>query len=72
MEMSSSDTDYPTCDHRDHAGDDVPAVAQYEWTHITGAPTNRYWACPEHEPDGPALKRIDPGPENRSVDATNE
>lgn len=69
---SSSDTEQPICQHREHAGDDVPAVAQYEGMHPPAGPTFRYWVCPDHEPEGvPALKRIDPGPENRKQDTNS-
>lgn len=70
--MTESGTKQPTCDHRDHRGKDgekvehVPAVAQYEGMHPPTGPVFRYWACAEHAPDGPALQRIDPGPENRT------
>ncbi|SNZ06090.1 hypothetical protein SAMN06269185_1043 [Natronoarchaeum philippinense] len=52
--------DYPTCDHREHRGECVPAVAQFEGLEPPAGPVFRYWACAEHEPDAPALKRIDP------------
>lgn len=64
---NSDETEHPTCEHSDHLGDDVPAVAQYEGMHPPAGPVFRYWVCPEHEPeDLPALKRIDPGPGNRT------
>jgi len=65
--QSTGDTDRPTCDHRDHAGKGVPAVAQYEGC-VPPSGTLRYWACPDHAPEEqPAIKRVDPGPGNRSV-----
>ncbi len=70
--MASDDTERPTCDHRDHAGEDVPAVAQFEGC-VPPAGTLRYWACPDHAPEGtPAIKRVDPGPGNRSVDSDTD
>jgi hypothetical protein len=71
-EQSTDRTNHPTCDHRDHdAGDEVPAVAQYERVLPPAGPCVRYWACPDHEPEGaPALHRVDPGPGDREKYST--
>jgi hypothetical protein len=66
-ERSTSDTERPTCDHRDHASEDVLAVAQYEGC-VPPAGTVRFWACPEHAPEGTQpIQRVDPGLGRRSV-----
>jgi len=66
-EQPTDNPDRPTCDHRECRPNPNPAVAKYEGIDPP-AGTIRFWACPEHSPEGwNPLKRVDPGPENRSL-----
>jgi len=62
---------HPMCDHRECRSDPNPAIARHEFI---DPPARRFqaWACAEHDPGGPAIKRVDPGPENRSVAPDND
>jgi hypothetical protein len=63
--------EHPTCDHRDCHPDPNPAVAKHEFI-SPPAGSFQAWAYAEHDPGGPALKRIDPGPENRTIAADTD
>jgi len=46
------------CEHREHQGEQVAAVAVYEGT-TPPAGTIRYAACAEHAPDAPPIRYLD-------------
>jgi len=64
--QSSDGMDHPICDHRECRPDPDPAVTKFEFLDPP-AGTFRAWSCPKHEPDMTAIKRIDPGPDKRTV-----
>jgi len=62
---------HPTCDHRECQSDPNLAIAKHEFI---DPPARRFqaWSCAEHDPGGPVIKRVDPGPGNRSIRTGNE